>query len=440
MHATEPARSAEHEDLVRRARIVSPGGSFTSMRWPVGVDDLVFVEGAGSRLRDVDGREYIDYLLGAGPTVLGHAHPAVVSAIAEQAARLVHSYMLNPTAIQLAEELVAATPGAEMIRFTDSGAEATFYALRLARAFTGREKILKFEGGYHGHHDYAMWSHRPATHSDLPTGIPDSSGIPGAIGDTVLVAPFNDHESTRTIIRTHAAELAAVITEPTPKGIEPADDFLHLLREETERLGIMLVLDEIVSGFRFRFGPQAVEYGIQPDLVTYSKIVAGGLPLGAVLGRADVMRLADPATKDIGGAYVFLSGTNYGSPVACAAGVATLQQLRAPGAYQRLGAMGERLREGARQAFAAAGIPVQVYGQGATFDFLFGEGPVRDYWSIAAGSATQRSTFLRACLDRGVLLNIPNRSFVSTAHSDEDVTRTLHVFAEAANVVASAVS
>src|SRR5262244_1433333 len=269
---------SNQEDLLRRADQVLPGGLLGSHRSGPGLE-FVVREGRGAYLYDMTGRRYLDYLLGSGPMLLGHAHPAVVEAVHRQMERGTSYFVVNEPAIRLAEEIVAAVPCAEQVRYTASGSEATFFALRVARAFRGREKILKFEGGFHGTHDYSLMSVGPHAPKAFPAPTPDSAGIPHAIQEHVLIAPFNDLAETEAILATHHGDLAAVIMEPFQRLIPPDKQFLHGVREITRRFGVPLIFDEIVTGFRFAYGGAQEYYGVVPDLAALGKIIRGGFPL-----------------------------------------------------------------------------------------------------------------------------------------------------------------
>ena len=281
-------RTKEELTLLTRAAQALPGGSLGNFQLD---EEYAFVvrKGHGSRIWDVSGNEYVDYLLGSGPAVLGHAHPAVVSAVQEALAKGSTFFTQNEYAIGLAEEIIAAVPCAEKVRFTTSGTDATFQCLRLARAYRKRDKVLKFEGGYHGTHDYAMMSTWPSGNNAFPIPEPNSAGIPKVIQETVIIAPFNDLEKASEIIRHHHEELAAVILEPLQRTLEPAPGFLAGIRKITHEYEIPLIFDEVVTGFRLAYGGAQEYYGVKPDLAALGKIVGGGLPLGAVVGSKELM-------------------------------------------------------------------------------------------------------------------------------------------------------
>src|SRR5688500_11646294 len=368
---------SDQKDLLERAARVLPGGVLGSHRSGPGLE-FVVREGRGGHLYDVNGRRYLDSLLGSGPMVLGHAHPAVVQAVQEQMARGTSYVLLYEPAIRLAEEIVRAVPCAEQIRFTSSGSEATFFALRVARAFRTREKVMKFEGGFHGAHDYALMSVVPRSPKAFPAPMSDSAGIPHAIEAEVLIAPYNDLPTTEALIAAHHEELAAVLIEPYQRTILPAPGFLEGLRRATQRYEVPLVFDEIVTGFRFAYGGAQEYYGVVPDLAAFGKVVAGGFPLACVAGVQPIMRHFDAALEGTPD-YVWQAGTFNGNAIACAAGLATLAELRTPGTYERLFRTGARLRQGLAAAVARHGMAAQVSGEPPVFDIFFTDREILDY-------------------------------------------------------------
>lgn len=412
-----------NSDLIKRAHSVFPGASLGSFFLP-DEHDLVVAGGSGARVRDMEGREYIDYVLGSGPMILGHAHPAVVAAVKEQVERGASYYALNEPSILLAEEIIAASGSGEMAKFCGSGSEATFYALRLARAATGRPKILKFEGAYHGHHDYAMVSTTPSKPAAFPAAEPDTAGIPPATADQTLIAPFNDLPATLQIIDTHAKEIAAIIVEPECRVISPKPGFLEGLREASRKQGIVLIFDEVVTGFRARYGGAQEMFNVRADLLCYGKIIGGGYPLAAVVGKREVMELSNPRAKK-NAHSVYISGTLNGNPVAAAAGLATLAELRKPGAYERLGAVGNRLRKGLQAITQKLGIPAQVIGTGPTANVYFTSQPVYDYRSSQTEDKQLKQKLRSALLKRGILNHLAAKIYLSAAHTDAEIDQTL---------------
>ncbi|MBI4636544.1 MAG: aspartate aminotransferase family protein [Candidatus Rokubacteria bacterium] len=424
----------DDRDLVERAARVLPGGVLGSHRSGPGLE-FVVEAARGAYLWDTRGRRYIDYLLGSGPMVLGHAHPAVVGAVEGQLARGTTYMLLNEPIIELAEELVRAVPCAEQVRFTGSGTEATFFALRVARAYTGRDRILKFEGGFHGTHDYGLMSVSPRSPKAFPAPTPDSAGIPHAIQEEVLVAPYNDLATTEALIATHHRQLAAVIVEPYQRVIVPAPGFLAGLRAVTRRYAVPLVFDEIVTGFRLAYGGAQEYYGVVPELAALGKVIAGGFPLGAVCGPAALMRHFDPALEGTP-EYVVQAGTLNGNPVAAVAGLATLAELRKPGAYERLHRTGARLRDGLAAAARRHGLAARVSGEPPVFDILFTDRDVVDYRATLTADRERITAFNRECVRRGIVKAV-NKIYVSLAHTDADVDATLEVFDQALAVVAA---
>ncbi len=425
MADTSRERSAVEADLLERARRRLPGGVLGTSRY---ADEAAFVvkSGKGARIYDMSGREYVDYVLASGPLVLGHAHPAVVAAVREQIEGGSTYFMVNEPIIQLAEEICRAMPCAEQVRFTSTGSEATFFALRVARTYRKRDKILKFEGGYHGAHDYAMMSSSPRSPKAFPAPVPDSSGIPHAIEAEVLVAPYNDLGTVEGIVAAHADELAAVIVEPFQRLVPPQPGFLQGLREITRRHGVLLVFDEVVTGFRLAYGGAQQYYGVVPDLAAVGKIVGGGFPLAAVCGAEELMRPFDPQ-QDGHGDFISQSGTLNGNPIAAVAGLATLAELRRPGAYETLHGTGRRLMAGIAALAEKSGLPAQVVGEPVVFDLLFTAEPVTDYRSLQAADATLGRALTTGLIKRGVVKN-SQKMYVSLAHADAEVATTLQAF------------
>ena len=424
---------SDQKELLERAGRVLPGGVLGSHRSGPGLE-FVVREGRGGHLYDVNGRRYIDYLLGSGPMVLGHAHPAVVEAVRRQMDRGTSYMLLNEPSIELAEEIVRAVPCAEQVRYTSSGSEATFFALRVARAFRKRDKVMKFEGGFHGSHDYALMSVVPRSPKAFPAPMSDSAGIPHAIEGEVLIAPYNDLATTEALIAAHHEELAAVLIEPYQRTIVPAPGFLEGLRRATQRYEVPLVFDEIVTGFRFAYGGAQEYYGVVPDLAAFGKVVAGGFPLACVAGPNAIMRHFDAALEGSPD-YVWQAGTLNGNPVAAVAGLATLGELRTPGAYQRLFAIGTRLRDGLAAAARKHGLPAQVSGEPPVFDIIFTDRAVVDYRATLTADRRRIALFNEECLRRGVVKAV-NKIYVSLAHTDADVEETLAVFDAALAAVA----
>ena len=415
--------------LLERAHRVLPGGTFGNM-----ASDLVIREGRGGRVWDEAGREYIDFLIGSGPMLLGHAHPAVTAAVQAQVALGTTFFMNNRLGIELAEAIVAAVPCAEQVRYVSTGSEADAYAIRLVRAFRGRDKILKFEGGYHGMSDYGLMSTSPRRDANSSEAIPDSAGIPKAVADTVLVVPFNDLEAVESLIRAHGDEIAGVIVEPMQRLIPPAPGFLAGLRRLTAQADIPLIFDEVVTGFRLAWGGGQELYGVTPDLCTLGKVIGGGYPLAAIAGRADIMAHFDVASV---GADKFVKqiGTLSGNPVAAAAGLATLKALSEPGTYERLAATGRELMAQLQAALDDVGIAAQVIGEPACFDAIFTAGEIRDYRGMARGDTAMQARFNTLLRARGILKG-ESKYYLSCAHDERDVAETVAIWRDAAKELA----
>lgn len=422
----ERSISAAESELINKAHKFMPGGSLGNIS-----RDIVISEGKGSRVRDVSGNEYIDYLLGSGPMLIGHAHPEVVEAVREQIEKGTTFFANNDQAILLAEELVRAIPCGDMVRFSSSGTEATLYALRAARAYRGRDKILKFEGGYHGMHDYALMSMSPANPQDFPRPTPDSPGIPQSIQDEVLIAPFNDLDAATALIEARHDELGAVIVEPFQRLLPPKPGFLAGLREVTAQYGVPLIFDEVVTGFRFAYGGAQEYYGVTPDLCSLGKVIAGGFPLSAVAGKEEFMAQFDGASAEPGG-FLPQIGTLSGNPVAAAAGLKTLEILRREGTYERLFATGQRLKDELQRVLDEAELPANVVGEPPLFDVYFTRDEISDYRSTLSADKQLMARFNELMLSNGVLKG-DSKFYVSVAHTAEDVQQTLDAFAASAD-------
>jgi glutamate-1-semialdehyde 2,1-aminomutase len=410
--------------LVESARRVLPGGTFGNL--PA---ETIIREGRAGRVWDEEGREYVDFLLGSGPMFVGHAHPDVTAAIQAQVPLGTTFFANNRHGIRLAEEIVAAMACAEQVRFVCTGTEADLYAMRVARAFRRRDKILKFEGGYHGMSDFSLMSLAPKRPGNFPYPVPDSAGIPKAIQDTMLVAPFNDLETVESLIREHKDELAGVIVEPFQRLIPPAPGFLQGLRKITAELGIPLIFDEVVTGFRFAYGGAQEYYGVTPDLCTLGKIMGGGFALAAIAGRADIMAHFDRAAvadED----FLMQVGTLSAAPTAAVAGLATLEVLKQPGTYDRVFATGRRLMATLDDLLKQAGIPAQVLGEPVLFDVVFSAEHIRDYRGTLKGDADKLKRFNAALRRRGIMKG-ESKYYVSTAHTEADIQHTIAAWTDA---------
>lgn len=418
------ATSPTETELIQKAHHFLPGGSLGNIG-----KDIVITEGKAARVRDASGNEYIDYLLGSGPMLVGHAHPEVLEVVRAQIEKGTTFFANNDQAILLAEQLVNAVPCADMVRFGSSGTEATLYALRAARAYRGRDKILKFEGGYHGMHDYALMSMSPANPHDFPRPTPDSPGIPRSIQDEVLIAPFNDLDAAAATIAARHDELGAVIVEPFQRLLPPKPGFLQGLRDATAQYGVPLIFDEVVTGFRFAYGGAQEYYGVEPDLCSLGKVIAGGFPLSAVAGKAEFMAQFDSAAAQPGG-HLPQIGTLSGNPIAAAAGLKTLEILRREGTYERLFATGQRLKDELQRMLDQAEIPAKVVGEPPLFDVYFTQDEITDYRSTLTADKRMMSRFNDLMLANGVLKG-DSKFYVSIAHTAADVQQTLDAFAAA---------
>jgi glutamate-1-semialdehyde 2,1-aminomutase len=411
-------------DLVEQARRVLPGGSFGNM--PA---EVILKEGKGGRVWDESGKEYVDFLLGSGPMFVGHAHPEVTAAVQAQVPSGTTFFGNNRHGIALAEAIVDAVPCADQVRFVCSGTEADLYAMRAARAFRKRDKILKFEGGYHGMSDYALISLAPKNPGNFPRGSIDSAGIPKSVADEMLVAAFNDIDMVRSLIEEQKDELAGVIVEPFQRLIPPKPGFLQALREVTAKHGIPLIFDEVVTGFRFAYGGAQEYYGVTPDLCTLGKIVGGGFALAAIAGRADIMAHFDRITMNDED-FIFQVGTLSGNPVASVAGLATLDILKRPGAYEQVFATGRTLMATLQDLLQRSGFKAQVIGEPPLFDILFTDQPVKDYRDTLKADTATLKRFNQLLRARG-LMKGESKYYVSLAHTQADIDHTIAAWTDA---------
>jgi glutamate-1-semialdehyde 2,1-aminomutase len=430
MEVSPVIESEVERGLVEKAKRVLPGGTFGNFP-----SEVVIRQGRGGRVWDEGGKEYVDFLLGSGPMLVGHAHPEVTAAAHARIAQGTTFFANNRHGIELAEAIIAAVPCAEQVRFVSTGSEADLYAMRAARAFRKRDKILKFEGGYHGMSDYSLMSLAPKQPGNFPQPIPDSAGIPRSVRDEILVAPFNDLEAAAAMVREHRDDLAGVILEPFQRIIPPMPGFLQGLRKITQEQGIPLIFDEVVTGFRFAYGGAQEYYGVVPDLCTLGKVIGGGFPLAAIAGRAEIMAHFDRnAVGDEG--FLTQIGTLSGNPVAAAAGLATLAILQRPGAYEQLFATGRELMGALTELLKHSGIAAQVTGEPPLFDVVFSSQPVRDYRGTLRGDADMIRRFNGLLRERGVLKG-ESKYYVSLAHTPEDIRHTCDAWASALEVLAA---
>ena len=411
-------------DLFNKAQKLIPGGVNSPVRafQSVGSTPRFISRASGSKIYDVDDRAYIDYVASWGPLILGHAHPAVIEAIIDAAGRGTSYGAPTLAEIEMAEMITAAFPSIEMVRMVNSGTEAVMSAIRLARAFTGRNKIIKFEGCYHGHADSMLVK---AGSGIATLGIPGSPGVPAELASLTLTVPFNDIESVRSAVQEHGHEIGCIILEPVPGNmgvVLPKPGFLEELRTLTRAAGILLIFDEVITGFRLGYGGFQNQVKIQPDLTCLGKIIGGGLPVGAFGGRRDVMEMLAPNGS------VYQAGTLSGNPLAMAAGKATLQALRQSGTYESLEKNTEQLTREIKTCFDQAGIPVCVNRIGSMFTLFFTRDEVFDFKTALQSDTKRYAKYFNDMLNNGINL-APSQfetAFISSAHSDADFEATIN--------------
>ena len=411
-------------DVFATAQRVLPGATFGNFP-----GEIIIREGKAGRVWDENGKEYVDFLLGSGPMLVGHAHPEVTEAAQAQIAKGTTFFANNRLGIELAEAIVEAVPCAEQVRFVSSGSEADLYAMRAARAFMRRDKILKFEGGYHGMSDYSLMSLAPKRSGNFPMPVPDSAGIPKSVRDDMIIAPFNDADAVAGLVRDHKDELAGVIVEPFQRIIPPAPGFLPALRKITADNGVPLIFDEVVTGFRLAYGGAQEYYGVTPDLCTLGKVIGGGFPLAAIAGRADMMAHFDKSLVGDEG-FLMQIGTLSGNPIAAVAGLATLDILRRPGAYERIFATGRELKGALSEILKRAGLPAQAIGEPPLFDVVFSSDEIRDYRGTLRGDAELLAQFNKLLRERGIMKG-ESKYYVSLAHTADDIRHTCEAWASA---------
>ena len=421
--------SRNMERLFDEAKRLIPGGVDSPVRAFGGVGGTpIFLEsGQGALVKDADGREYVDYLGSWGPLIVGHSHPRVVAAIRDQAGKGTTFGAPTELETELARRVVALVPSCEKVRFVSSGTEATMSAIRLARAATGRCGIVKVEGCYHGHVDSLLVK---AGSGVLTLGIPGSPGVPPDLAALTLTVPFNDAEALERLLHEHGKGIACLIVEPVAGNmgvVPPEPGWLQAVRGLTKRHGVVLILDEVMTGFRVQPGGAQARFGVTPDLSCFGKVIGGGLPVGAYGGRADLMDRIAPSGP------VYQAGTLSGSPLAMRAGIETLDILAEPGTYERLEAVSSRLEAGLHTAAADAGVPAVVNRVGSMLTAFFTPGPVVDYRTAAQSDTKRYARYFHAMLERGIYL-APSQfeaAFVSTAHDEALVDRTVAAAREA---------
>ena len=412
------------DNWIERAKKVLPAAGFGNFD-----PNIIIREGKGSQVWDENGKQYIDYLIGSGPMLLGHGHPEVLDAVNSQLGKGMTFFANNAAGIELAEAICEASACAEQVRYVTSGGEADMYAMRLSRAFTGRNKIMKFEGGYHGMCAEAQMSLAPEQHANFPQAIPDSAGIPASVRDDMVIAPYNDIDTVVALLDEYGDDIAAIIVEPLQRIIPPSNGFLQALRDECTKRHILLIFDEIVTGFRLAYGGAQEAYGVTPDLCTLGKIIGGGFPLAAIAGRADIMAHFDKAKVGKDG-FLMQLGTLSGNPVASVAGLKTMEILHREGSYDQLRQHGTALMDMIGSKLTRAGHAVQLVGDPTLFDVVFTDKPVVDYRSWQTNNKDKLATFNNVLRDNGIFKS-PGKLYPSLALSDEDLQRTEHAIDKA---------
>ena len=416
-------RYARSRTAFARAQQAIPGGVNSPVRAfrAVGGDPLYFSRGAGAYVWDIDGNRYIDYMLSWGPLIAGHAHPSVVAAVQKQAAQGTSFGAPTEVETELAEEIKAIFPSMDLVRMVNSGTEATMSALRLARAFTGRSKIVKFEGCYHGHADSLLIR---AGSGVATLSLPDSPGVPSDVAALTLTVPYNDVDALRLLFEKYGSDIAGVIIEPVAGNmgmVIPDDGFLQVVWEITRAYDTVLIFDEVMTGFRVHLGGAQALYKITPDLTTLGKVIGGGLPVGAYGGRKEIMELVAPLGP------VYQAGTLSGNPLAMAAGLATLQLIKREGVYEQFNKNGQALTQGFAAIANRHGIPVQTVQLGSMYGTFFASAPVRNYETAQHTDGDKYKRYFHAMLKQGVYL-APSQlesGFLSLAHDDEVIATTL---------------
>jgi glutamate-1-semialdehyde 2,1-aminomutase len=419
MVSQHPPRSKAQADLVARAKAVFPGGTTNSIVQPEGREILVD-HGVGAYLYDVDGRKYLDFAMGGGPLILGHAHPRIVAAITRTASKGTHHFGLTARAVELAERICKYLPSAEMVRFSSTGSEATLHALRLARVATGRSAFIKFDGAYHGHHDLAAWSYEGSV-TRYPKGTPGSGGIQNGTEKDVYVLPFNDIGAFKAAMNAKGSEFAAVICEPLQRALAPKPGFLEALREECDRHGTVLIFDEVVTGFRFAPGSAQQRYGVTPDLTTLGKALSAGLPMSAIAGKRNYMKHFDPALENTDpDHFSFHCGTLNAFLLAVECAHVTLDAVMDEGGLHQLDELGEMMRDGLRKVFEDEDVPAYIAGDSAIFHPYLSERPVENNRDVAASNWDMSNAFHVKLWDVGVYKTF-TKGYITLAHDSSHI-------------------
>ena len=403
-------------EWISRAQAVLPAGGFGNFD-----SGIMIARGDGSRVWDEDGKEYIDYLIGSGPMLLGHGHPEVMEAVLEQLPKGMTFFANNSKGVELAEAIVEAVPCCEQVRFVASGGEADMYAIRLARAYTGRNMILKFEGGYHGMSAEAQMSLAPSVRINFPQAVPDSAGIPQSVADEMLISPYNDLAAVEALLIENK-NIAAIIVEPLQRIIPAAPGYLQGLRDLCDKFSVLLIFDEIVTGFRLAYGGAQERYGVTPDICTLGKIIGGGFPLAALGASTEIMQHFDKSIVG-GDRWLMQLGTLSGNPIAAAAGLKTMEVLNREGSYDQLRNTGRALQDMQRSALDAAGIPYQICGDETLFDIFFTTRQCRDYRSAEHDDPTRNVTYNATLRQHGIFKS-PAKLYPSLAITSKDLDQT----------------
>ena len=415
------------DEWIAKAKEVLPAGGFGNFDHSV-----IIARGQGSHVWDEDGREYIDYLIGSGPMLIGHSHPEVLEAVLQQLPLGMTFFANNPRGIELADAICDAVRCCEQVRFVTSGGEADMYAIRLARAYTGKMKILKFEGGYHGMSAEAQMSLAPSRQVNFPQAVPDSAGIPHSIRDEMLIAPFNDLNAVEILLSEHD-DIAAIITEPLQRIIPPEPGFLAGLRALCDQYEVLLIFDEIVTGFRLAYGGAQEYYGVIPDICTLGKIIGGGFPLAALGASAEIMQHFDKAIVG-SDKWLMQRGTLSGHPVAATAGLKTMEILRRPGQYETLRQTGKRLQTMQSESLRAAGITHQIIGDETLFNVLFTDKKCTNYRN-AKHAMPDIAILYEGTLRAQGLLKSPAKFYPSLAITETDLELTKIAMSKAAKAL-----
>ncbi|MEL6647369.1 MAG: aminotransferase class III-fold pyridoxal phosphate-dependent enzyme, partial [Pseudomonadota bacterium] len=417
------------DDWITRAREVLPAAGFGNFD-----ASIVIARGEGSRVWDENGNEYVDYLIGSGPMLLGHGHQEVMEAVLAQLPNGMTFFANNARGIELAEAIVEAVPACEQVRFVTSGGEADMYAIRLARAYTGKPKIVKFEGGYHGMSAEAQMSLAPSHNVNFPTPVPDSAGIAHGVADEMLIAPFNDLGAVASLLAEHG-DIAAIIAEPLQRIIPAQPGFLQGLRDLCDKHGVLLIFDEIVTGFRLAYGGAQERYGVVPDICTLGKIIGGGFPLAALGASAEIMAHFDKAIvgKD---KWLMQLGTLSGNPVASAAGLKTMEVLRRPGQYEHLRQLGQTLMDMQASVLNEQGIPHRICGDPTLFDIYFIDADPIDYRSAKHKDPRHNEIWNEALRASGIFKSA-GKLYPSLALQNDDLELTRSAFRHAAVALAT---